>query len=460
MGYHSGMDVLKGALLRWPAFLFVLGIALVPAFFISMHGQVKTYSSLSILQDGNGVCYSRIVQTFTAKMLGKVESEHLSSPFIQMSEECYGDVVDNFHAALEESFPLIGQKVGRMTTEVYWLHEKLETRVINLSGRERGPPTSLENQFAKVESLNDEINRALEDRKVLVLKRFSLYAMALLISSLCLIIALAKYVISEYLATKFYRRLERTAGKEASKEVYSPLQVKKLLSDIFKRHGYKNCELFFNKWYAELVAISRGDFSSTANEGGPRVKEESVGYPAHDASEQLGLASVVGQILVGLGNKIYSYGVYVDIDIPEHLTIWGRAEAVFQIIYDLLTTELDNVRQVEKDAKITIQAKAAGKKVILSLNHNGAVYEKRLMGRVNRRGRVKGIPSELLIAKELLKDLGGKIVLSNGEFGSQMELVFKRAQDREVTGGTTSIPRAVSRLVRGNKREFLKNLSV
>ena len=363
-----------------------------------MHGQVQMYSGLSTLQDGSGVCYSRIVQTFTAKMLGKVGSEHLAPPFIEMSEECYGDIADNLQGQLEETFPIVGQKVARMAREVYWLHEKLGIKIINLAGREQGIPISLENQFAKVESLNDEVGRAMEDRKVLVLKKFSLYATILLISSLLLLVALGKYVMGEFLTARQSRQLEQMAGR-------------------------------------------RPDYSTV------------------DSLEELGLASVVGKILLGLKNKIYSYGVYVDIDIPEHLAIWGRSEAVFQIIYDLLTTELDNVRQAEEGAKVTICGRAAGKKVILSLNHNGAAYGNKLVSQVNRKGKSRGLPSELLIARELLKDLGGKIILSNGEHGSQMELIFKRAQDRKV-GALAASPRSVSRLVKGNKRELLKNLSL
>ena len=120
------------------------------------------------------------------------------------------------------------------------------------------------------------------------------------------------------------------------------------------------------------------------------------------------MISIIEQIFLRLNQKIYGYGVYVDIEIPENLFIWAKPDAIFQVIYDLITTQLREVMRTAKQPNIMIQGKGVGGMVILSLNHNGAPYNRRLLASLKKKGQRNELPPELLIAKELLKESGGK----------------------------------------------------
>ena len=251
------IGLLKQVILRPLSLLFAIGIVSAILCFFILRSQISTYSHLSTLQEGNGICFSRVTQTFTAAMMRKLGSQHLSFPFIEMTEECYGDIAENFYSEFKTSFPFVGEQLGRIATDAHWFHEKLNNKVISLGA---GAATiensfvSLENQFAKVESLHDEINKILESKKGQAYRQFHFSIMALFLSLLALLIAFIGYFVQEFSVRRFHQSLERRAGQEVDQENPSLAQVKRLLSDILKWHGHNRYEGLFTKWHAQFIA--------------------------------------------------------------------------------------------------------------------------------------------------------------------------------------------------------------
>ena len=112
--------------------------------------------------------------------------------------------------------------------------------------------------------------------------------------------------------------------------------------------------------------------------------------------------------------------------------------------------------------------------VILNLAHNGAPYNKKLISNIKKKGQRNGLPSELLIAKELLKESGEKIQLLNTvyplkkkrrkgedkEILPQIRLSLKEAykQKELQIEETSQSHKTIQRLITGTKRTLLKEI--
>ena len=244
-------------ILRPLSLLFSIGIVCAFICFFTLRSQVLDYSHLATMQEGNGICFSRVIQTFTAAMMGKQASQHLSSPFIEMTEECYGDIAENFYGQLAVSFPLIGEQLSRMASDVHWFHKKLGTKVINLSmgsGTIENSLVSLENRFSKVESLNDEINKKLESLKGQAYAQLHFSVIALLLSLIFLTIAVVGYFIYESYHRRPRQSFEEKAIREMNQRDLSLVQIKKVLSSILKEHNYNRCDELLSKWYIQFIS--------------------------------------------------------------------------------------------------------------------------------------------------------------------------------------------------------------
>ena len=336
------MNPLKNIITKPLFFGFLLWIILPLIALIFSHSQISTYSMLSKLQDGNGICFSRVVQTFTAKMLGKISSSYLKPDFIQMTGGCYKDIFDNFHHGLEKNFPTLAEQMTRITSKSHWFHEKLDTKIINLTGNTRpNNLINLENHFIKIEALNDEMNQTTESQKDEILSTINLSYMIFLtlflLAAILLFIPLIKALRGYTSPVKSKDREYDTQESHLEENSPSPLTEPTLLSEIIE------------------------------------------------------------EALLALKRKICQHGIYVNTHIAKDLPISHQENSLFQVIYNILTSQIEILAKEIKNPKILIQTEFKGEDVILSLSHNGPLHlplQEPSTGEAHQ-----------LITKELLKKL-------------------------------------------------------
>ena len=491
------MDIFKKVMFRAVPVLFFVGIVLAASSFFTLRSQMFSYSHLATLLEGNGVCFSRVIQTFTARMIKESSSEYLTPRFIDMTGECYGDLLDNFHRPFA-NISNGGSQINRMASDVHWFHQRLKMKVIGPDGQLPNTSVLLQNQFGKLESLNGEVNKILENQKALTLKKFTFYTRILLVSLLFLFMAIIKYFVSEFSLGSFRRTLEKKVKEIKDKELMTfPFQVEKLISDVLKKHGYVGCAKIFARYHEGLLEGKPEGFKikqaktvnpiSHTESSLPRAPQKTIGATSireknkkeisimeRDQLQQIRLASLIEQVFLRLNQKIYGYGVYVDIEVSENLFIWAKPDAIFQVIYDLLTTQLREVMKTAEKPNIMIQGRGIGGMIILNLAHNGAPYNKKLISNIKKKGQRNGLPPELLIAKELLKESGEKIQLINTvyplkkkrreeedkEILPQIRLSLKRAykQKELQIEETSQSHKTIQRLITGTKRTLLKEI--
>ena len=404
--------------------------------FFALRSEIFSYARLSELRDGNSVCFSRVVQTFTAKMIGPAGGQYLTPSFISMSGECYGDMVDNASHDADASLQKVGSQINQVASDVHWFHDNLNRKVITIGAAQGNSLSSmLENRFQKVEALNDAINEKLDELKRSNLKNFATYASFLLLSLLALVTAALYSFFRELSLEKFRQRMESVAATQTT----SPVQAKGLIAETLEKHGYQNC--------AQLLK-------------GQKIPSQKREETKHQAPlKKVQLTPLIEKIFIKLKNQISHYGITIHTHVPENLFARGSADVISQVIYDLITSHIRELKKVRSKPTITVKAQAKGGQIDLTLSRNGGPFQKDWIHRLKKKTLTKGLPIELVIARELLGDVQGKIQLSNKNDGPEVQIVLKRAGENKLLAPEKSPSRTTRRLVRGKKSKVLADFA-
>ena len=432
------MNVPKRSLFKPIFFLSFMGFILSSTSFFLMHHHITTYTLLSNFYEGNGVCFSRVAQTFTARMLGRVKSEHLSPRFIQITGECYEDLAENFQDKLT-SYPFLSEQLQDIISSIHRFHEKLGTQVLNLLGGEQGNDLDLiEGFFAKTEEVGDKVNRFIETHRIQTLDAFWFYVFFLGLGVLLMAATIIGSFAKRFSLYKFSQNIE----EKASQPELSWEKIEAILRNVLSKHGYKNCPKLLNQYHLDL----KKDYEKTPKQARKERQESDL--------QPIPLAPTLEHLCLSIRDHILQQGIQLELNIPEHLVILCEPEAALQIIYDLFISQIRTVSKEKEPRSINIQAQASGSEVILSFSHSGRAHEKSLVNKMNRKRQTKGIPSEFLVARELLREMQGKIQLVNGNGLAQVKLFFQRANKRTKGDCKETNKRFTKSILRGKKSEI------
>lgn len=81
-------------------------------------------STLHVMNQGLGTCFSRINQSFTAMMIRDVKSPYLDKGFAQLSNACLEELRTTFKP-LTNRLPKVSESLNKLNSESIWFYEKL-----------------------------------------------------------------------------------------------------------------------------------------------------------------------------------------------------------------------------------------------------------------------------------------------------------------------------------------------
>ena len=336
----------KGArakwLLAWGSVSGLGGMALALWALWAMYAQMRSHSSVVALQDGNGVCYSRVLQSFAAKMMGEGRSKYLDPDFIQMTGQCYGDMVDNFYHQFTGSVPDLEEKINRLSSQAHWFHEKLRTPIIDLSGKGGGLSVLLQNQFAKIEGLSNAVGELLTSQRRLFFQRFTFFVGVMLISLLLLAAALLKHWAGDSSRRVWSREM---GGVEP--------QLRQAVE-------------------SEQRPVVRSEKLSS-NQGAAAVpRPQQVEYQGPASLQRICAVRLIEQVLSQLRKRVLEHNIHVDIHLPPELMIWTDSEALLQVIYSLLSAQVRALAMAgQQKPAMAIRGENLGAAVVLSFTTQG-----------------------------------------------------------------------------------------
>ena len=163
----------------------------------------------------------------------------------------------------------------------------------------------------------------------------------------------------------------------------------------------------------------------------------------------IALAETLGHILTSLKQRICAHGIFLNVKIPEHLCIYAKREDASQIFYGILANQVERLKEKSESRELVIRAEATKTNVILTINDNGPLYEQLIIDNFKKESPGREIPSNLLIAKDLMRESQAGITLSNTTAGPLFTIIFKRIRSAQ----------KLNRIFKGTKRSLREEIS-
>jgi signal transduction histidine kinase len=469
----------------------LLVLLLGTTFFIqSLSQNVK---QVSVLQNGIQTCFSRVAQTYTAKLLGETSSLYLDAGFMNATEECFGETMaeteEHFSQALKKS----SKKLNTLASDVHWFQQ----RIANAEESEFSKTTSgisisnLGQRFEKLEQTKDEIAEANEIFKVEILSTLASLKVSFYILSFLLPFMLIWDFAERKSLLDRNKRLEgeakdelETLGPDASDRVEELIRTaldqnelvycSKLFSNYHANTSFRNATDFKTPTHGKVELINSSDKqaydqqidriwaeseledSSELNLKELEVIEEFNNIP--EGLDSVGLNNVLGRVVKNLSNKLLAEGIFIDMDIDEDAHVYGNEESMEQVFFHVIQNAVKNSNLGIAPQKVQISHKHLGGTTVIEVSDSGKGFSPEVID--SKLGLNKEeLPISLQICGSFMEEFSGEVAFSNnynadGDVkGSIVKLIFKRAK---VDHSSDNI--RVRDVQKGTKREILARM--
>lgn len=430
--------------------LFLLAALVMTTYEIQENsGRIK---KLTNFESGMQTCFTRVNQTYTAKMLGEVSSEYLTQNFQNLTEECFAEGILNVEDSFKAEMSLVAKKLSTLASNVHWFHEDIlspgSARAISENAESRDVGT----RFEKIETTKDEILESGEIYKAEISEALSREKSFFYVSATFLVILM----FSEYMSNTRRRLSNLAREKEAQAELLDnggagSVKVGEIIRAALEQNNLFNCSKLFSNFHAqqlfdksfknknkfsleELVTPIGTRSTDAVNESIDKIwNDDSIGLSADKLEgkmlQDLNLENMSSSVIGLLAEKLFSQGVQLDVKIPENLMIKGRPEELEQTLYHLINYAINSTYADSKEKSISIFAHRLGDIVAFDLIHSGSGFDEEILKqRVGISDSGKALDVDLQICQTLLTEIDAKIQLDN-----------KINQNGVITGGRVKI---------------------
>lgn len=436
---------------------------------------------LTNFENGMQTCFSRVNQTYTAKMMEDTSSNYLTQNFQNLTEECFAESVLNIEERFKAELPQITKRINTMASNVHWFHEDVlspdSTGTITKNSESRDVGA----RFERIETTKDEIFESSDKYKTEINNSLNDEKTIFYVSATLLFLLMA----GEFLKNTRLRLSRSAREKEAAAELMdhggvNSVKIGEIIKSALVQNDLINCSQLFANYHAhqsfdrsirnkgkisleKLVTPVGVPTSADLNDKIDKIwNDDNLGVATDTTEEKmyqtLNLENINSNIVDILSEKLFSQGVKLDVKIPENLMIRGRAEELEQIFYHLINFAINSTHSDKGERNISIFAHLFGDIVAYDLIYSGSALDEGVM-RTLSGGTAEGnnLDIDLQICQSLLSELGAKIQLDNklnqnGEItGGRIKIIFK-------AGSNISSNRLVDLKV-GSKKEILRSIN-
>jgi hypothetical protein len=141
-----------------------IGLVLTLGSFWHLQTGQSQLERLNVLNQGVGICFNRISQTFTALMIKDINSPYLDRGFLGLSDECLNETIKGINPFRQQ----VGkgyESLNKLISEVHWFHESvLKAHNPLLVSKDANVPLNpISSRFSQMENLKvgliDEIDQ-------------------------------------------------------------------------------------------------------------------------------------------------------------------------------------------------------------------------------------------------------------------------------------------------------------
>jgi hypothetical protein len=441
-------------------------------------GSIKKLASF---ESGIQTCFSRVNQTYTAKMLGDTASNYLTQNFQNFTEECFAEGILNVEDTFKSELSQVAKKLSTLASNVHWFHEDILSPGSAQAIANNGESRDIGVRFEKIETTKDEILETSENYKNEIANSLSNEKTIFYISATFLVILM----FSEFM-NNIRRRLANTIReKEAQAELMdnggtASVKVGEIIKSALEQNNLINCSKLFTNYHASQLfdkqTKNKNKFSLEGlitpigsqnpvalNETIDKIwNDDSIGITSDSGKvnnlHDLNLETLTSNAIDLLSEKLFSQGVQVDVKIAENISIKGRQEELEQTLYHLINYAINSTHDVSGEKNVSIFAHRLGDIVTFDLIHSGIGHDEEILKhRVGITNSGKSLDIDLQICQSLLTEINAKVQLDNklnqnGDIvGGRVKIIFK--------AGTNTTAQLVDLKV-GSKKEILASFGL
>lgn len=456
----------------------ILGVIFTTMLFVGVFTYHQNISqklqSLSVIDGGIQTCFTRVNQTYTAKMIGSGGNGYLKPDFLATTEECFGEASNLLEEQFSSLLSFSMKKINALSIDVHWFHEKIENGASVFSASENSDE-EISSRYSKIESFKDQV---LESNGSYVLR--SKQVLDSLKVSMGVMVLLVMFLISwEYLDQKRKRENNYVIEREAEIEILTNTKlegdrVEDLLSRAFDENSLENCSTLFRQYHSELLTDKMGFVSGKVyNEINPAdevkiiakntqtyMESSSRGNSEQIDFEGILIDNLLSSVVEHLSDRIFNKGIILKLNIDENVKINLEEEVIEQIFYQLINHSVLSCEDVVSGKSIEISLRKLGGTAVFQVTDTGTGFSSEFIRQelgIEKSIIVPGI--ELQIAKDLIAETGAEIGFDNiidhsGMItGGRVKAIF-RLQQAQFKG-----TKGLVQVSKTTKRELLKELS-
>ena len=463
----------------------MMGVCLVGMIASSIFLQKKSQhtDALSFLNEGNEACFTRVRQTYTARLVDGTNSSYVKKPFLALTEECYGESLAKADTMTGvQGIETIKDGLNSLSNDVHWFHEKVSSSLSSEASTEESGLTNptpesvmlshLAGRFEKLESKFLEISSEINISKQSTLKFYSLVKKVFLGFSFIV----PFLIVIEYFLTRSGEQRFHSIEDKSRQLLKNPntdfTKVRNLVSRALDNAGYNHVKkLFDHKIYDLAVETTQTDLSDIVGRPVPvkgssrdieRQLDRMIADEQNPSMEVVEATSknhtkceaTLTQVLDALSSKIFTYGIRMDIQ-TEEVTVFGESEALQQVFYHILSNAIDSYQFEDEGKYLSIRMRRLGGTLLIDFFDAGAGFSSDFLKHASKGEveRSKDTNKALLIVKELLEDIDASISYEN--VANEDGIVV----GKKVQLSLRAVPKSqLVRVVRGKKSDLRKVL--
>lgn len=428
---------------------------------VYQQNQINHSQKLGGLHNGVGTCFTRVAQTFTALMVGDLNSNYLSKDFKGITTDCFSEVNRVYKDIFgTKTTDRMTKDLNELTSDSHWFSERVEkTHSIQLNPDKSFNllESNLTNKYAELEGLKSSLQDGLDEK---MSQANSNVQVANAIATL-MVALFAGFVgvigWREQKAKNKTIQLEKVAQEMIQNDEVETFKIDRLIENILNTHEYPKAWEAFQKYHTTL--LERKSFTSKVfDETAPIVKEEEdAGIDFNEAFN-----AAFNQIK----QTAFNHGIIVDFDFDQNLYVKADREALEQMFMTVVADAINKSLSHNEGRKIILRSKALGGTAYFKVKVAGHLFNSSELEYVsNDEASKESVSTETMILKEIVSDLNGSLVLKNkmneegGISGSEIEIGLKRTNTLTSIESKEEAKPSLKSIVKGKKKDILESFN-
>lgn len=480
--------------------LSTVGLLILVGLSASLQNFSQAQNKILGLQDGIQTCFTRVHNSYTARLIGS-GTEYLSESFTKNTEECFGEALAVYED-LKISNNEILENLNTLATDVSWFHQKITAKEVNGLFEGNSQDVLLANagnRFEKLELKKEIVNGELSEKRAqIIAQKATLGYFFYFVAGIVPLILGLDYLNSRK-KEELLEKSESAAAELLEKGSFSSVAVRELVLKVLTGFGFKKLAKLYDLSFIRngddvegSIKIKKQSSEEKSKENtislvppaGSGKKQDKAGKPILLSGHNRGknsfeiekawtangegqsekkratteIESCISEVVDVLASRIFTQGIKVEVN-TSSVDVYADKEALSQAIYNILVNAVDNYNFDDPNKHLSISTRKLGNVLIADIYDSGREFSKEFLRQ--SKGLATGMVehTELAIAQSLIEDINARISFENvaNEDGQQVGRKVQIVLDA-VSNAKNS--KKLVRLEKMTKKELLRKMNV